>query len=233
MSHIDGVLRKEDIIEKASRHRDELITEVLDTYPRLAGRLPAELVADIIFDVCDWGVATYHLNPKQYAYCDFSSKRIFINSKLTQMAKKLKVDAARLQRTTLAHELGHIRLHADEMENRDFRSYLGPNMGYDDSRAMQRENEAELYAAVFLVPWKILQGLDQAILLREAAQADDTKELKRLNGQLVAINEELAERFGVIPNLMSRSLEAYDLIDRSPTRNPEVFKLSVKRRTYR
>lgn len=234
MSHIEGVWSKEHIIEKASRDRDELIEQVLEIYPRFTGRLPSELVADIIFDVCDWGVATYELHPKQYAYCDFSSKRIFINSKLGQLARRLRVEEVSLRRATLGHELGHIRLHSSEMENRDFRAYLGPNMGYDDSRSRQRENEAELYAAVFLVPEPMLQRLaaDQIVLLKDTTQIGDETELKTLDRQLEGLNRELAHKFGVTPNLMSRSLAAYDLITRAQVsnRNPDTFRLKVKRK---
>lgn len=234
MSHIEGAWSKEHIIEKASHDRDELIEQVLEIYPRFAGRLPSELVADVIFDVCDWGVATYELHPKQYAYCDFSSKRIFINSKLGQLAKRLRVEEVNLRRTTLGHELGHIRLHSSEMENRDFRAYLGPNMGYDDSRSQQRENEAELYAAIFLVPEAMLQRVaaEQIVLLKDAPRIGEERELKALDRQLDGLNRDLALRFGVTPNLMSRSLVAYDLISRArvSNRNPDVFKLKVKRR---
>jgi Zn-dependent peptidase ImmA (M78 family) len=230
----NDVLSREDIVDKAQRDREELVEKLLEIYPRLAGRLPAELVADIIFDVCDWGIATDHLNPRQYAYCDFSSKRIFLNSKLSATARKLKVEEMCLRRTTLAHELGHIRLHPSEMENRDFRSYLGPGMGYDDSRSDQRENEAELYAAVFLAPKAMLEETEEVIVLRDAIGLNDCKEIESLNSRLSSINEELATRFKVTPNLMSRSLEAYELvIRRQGTRDSNAFRLQLATRKWR
>lgn len=226
----DTVLDFGDLLKEAVQDRNRLLEAVCEIYPRFSGRSPAELVADVIFDVCHWAIVHNDLGFHQRAYCDFSSRRVFVNSNLSKIAKRLKVDLTALKRTTLGHELGHIRLHQAEMEQRDFRSHLGPGMGYDDSRSYQRENEAELYAAVFLVP---REQLLESGLVRDLQEyqrnptAFNAADVKDLTKELKAINQALSTLFGVTPCLMSRALEAYRFVDRKSSNRGDSFQLSL------
>lgn len=167
------------------RDRDELTANFLNRFERFKERMPSELLADIIFEVCCWRIGNRDMHLAQRAYCDFSCRKIFINPRLKEIARKQRVDPLAFKRAVLAHELGHIRLHRAEMESLDLRSYTGPGQGYDDPRRRQREAEADLYAAVFCLPW-------EKIIQEPCGDAPN-----------------LAKRFGITTALANRALAAY------------------------
>lgn len=100
-----------------------------------------------------------------------------------------KVDLDGVRASSLAHELGHIRLHPDHL------------CRLEDLHA-ELERQADLYAAVFLVPWRLLQARPQFVMLLDAQQAGREVEQRWLWRQV----GDLARWFGVTATLMRRFL---------------------------
>lgn len=181
----DQEREEEDVIAYISQDRDELMSAFLKRFRRFEGKMPSELVADIIFEICGWRIGNRDMHLGKRAYCDFSCNKILVNPKLKDMALHQRADPTAFKRVVLAHELGHIRLHHIEMKCLDMRSFTSPGQGYDSPRRKQREAEADLYAAIFCLPWDMLS-------------LETNRNVPYL-----------AKRFGITDNLVTRALAAY------------------------
>lgn len=117
-------------------------------------------------------------------------------------------------RCVLAHELAHIRLHFDEIEEGSYISSHDISEGFDDARFFQKEHEANIYSVVFMVPAELLAKCQPATLARttlsEAGGSSD--ELWRLVAELARI-------FGTTRELMRMALELYGWVDFRPRRS--------------
>lgn len=202
-----------DRIRRYEVDRDERLEDLYELYPRLRGTMPADLVESVITDVCLYFIDERSLPTAQLAVCDIGSRKIKFNSRMIEFVDSKKVNLLALRRCTMAHELGHVRLHQDEMEQRTYISFQG-NGRFQDSRAYQKESEAELYATVFLVPRELLESNALFQDLVEARRND--KELR--SGQLWYKVYRLCDVFGVTPTMMCRSLEIYRWIVKEPAK---------------
>ncbi len=178
-----------------------------ETSPEIGRSLPTMLVRDILRDVCGYTINERALPKGQSALCDFRTRTIKLNSRPPYWMKNGE-DFLVWQRSVLAHELGHIRLHTDEMENGCFIS-AGPGRGFDDPRFFQKEFEAELYAAIFLAPLELLEK-SQAVL--------PGRHLLASSNEIWNFVAELARLFGTTTDLMRLALEVYGWVAFQPHR---------------
>ena len=152
------------------------------------GWVPAQLVREAILE-CKWRIERVHgLNERLLGLCcpEVSVLRIPVDFRQRLRVPKT---AAAVLNETLAHELGHIRLHARQMLQ-------------EGVKKRSWEREADDYARVFLVPLVSLLGHSSMTwLLRAESQQ-----------QLWAQVLRLAEEFRVTGWFMGSVLEMYGLI---------------------
>jgi hypothetical protein len=191
---------REELIEQARLDRDTLSERFLLSYPDFRELPPAAWVEDLIVSICGFRVCDFPLPRGQLGVCDVANRLVLVNSDMPEFVPRV-VDLKALRAATLGHELGHIRWHADELRSRFVTCYGRWNQ-VQDSRLRQREEEAELYAAVFMVPGKLLVGHQVGQEIYQAWRKGDPVRRGRADRAV----RELARHFGVTRALMRRSL---------------------------
>lgn len=206
----------EDLIDRCVRYRNSDFSKFCDIYrdkyPKIGRRLPTEIVRDVLRDVCGYVIDERPLPKGQLALCDFRTRKIKLNSRPGHLLGHGE-DLLIWQRCVLAHELGHIRLHTDEMESG---CYISSNLdqGFDDPRFFQKEFEAELYAAIFLVPLELLEKSQRIQLKRQKLQ--DSPNVA--SPQVWDLVSDTARLFGITKDLMRLALEVHGWISFEPQR---------------
>ena len=216
---------KKEVVKSCERERERLLDGFRKKYPRCEFRRPAEVLKDVIADICGFRVAPRTLMRGQLAICDFQTKIVTYNSQMTDFVHN-KTNIKTLVNSTLAHELGHICLHADEMEMRETVSYYnGTCETHTDPRHAYREREADLFAAMFLVP------KEQLLLEQEGARVQYCyKEGEKLKSStLWRFVYQLARKFQVSPSLMRRCLIELGWVEPSGDGNRKQKGLQISR----
>lgn len=198
-----------ELVEWCRRDRDALIEKMMGLYPEFAGSPPAVWVEDLIASLCGYRVHDLPLPVGQLGLCDVANRLVLINSEMCRFVGE-RADLRAVRAKTLGHELGHIRLHGDELEER----YISLHGRWDgsilDSRQFPRETEADLYAVIFLVP--------DDLLLRHARGREiygawyEGREIPA--GRLSFLIQKLAVDFGIGAAVMRRSLEERGWLER-------------------
>lgn len=191
-------------IERYRRDREALFEKMMRYYPEFEGLPPSAWVEDLIVSLCGFRVHDYPLPVGQLGLCDMANRLVLVNSEMWRFAGR-NVNLAALRACILAHELGHIRLHRDELEER----HISLHGRWDssqlfDSRYYHRENEANLYAAVFLVPGEQLLRHPVGREIYLTWKEGRTIASSRLSSWV----KKLADHFGISSVTMRRSLEA-------------------------
>lgn len=192
-------LTLEEITELCQHKIDQLLDPFYCEHPHLEEMWPGEVVEDALI-FCGFGVVDEPLPRHQLALCDMSQKLVVVNSQMGLFVHKwtnLKV----LRRVTLAHELGHAVLHWSEICQRVYRSYLHDDH-FVDSRAIQKENEADLFGRLFLVPTADL--LHQKETRQIQIAFDERCDLGPR--EVASLIKRLASRFRVNPATMKSRL---------------------------
>ncbi|MBN9420357.1 hypothetical protein ABS71_02815 [bacterium SCN 62-11] len=166
----------------------QLLARVRRKHPRPYG-VPAEVIKEAI------ALAGYTISFEEMedesdlAHCDAEERRVVVAKDFG-----LKLDcpwvAHQVLNFTLAHELGHARLHAPLLRSGEWHPHW--------------EEEATFYARVFLIPHYILYNrpeLDRLLDTRREQQPD------RWGNVL-----ELAETFHVSGKFMAHTLDAYGIL---------------------
>lgn len=192
--------------------RGELLIRFRERYSHLTKLMPSQIVADVIRDVCHYGIEDWPLPKGQEALCNYRLRRIRLNNRRVR-GESDQAETAR-KRSALAHELGHMQLHPDEMEELTYISSNDLSQGFDDSRFFNKEFEADFFAAVWLVPMTLLRKSNLGRSLRQ--RFENGEKLK--SEQLWAFVDRLAERFGVTRKVMRHALEIYAWVDFRPRR---------------
>lgn len=205
----EGALK--DLISKCAADRDLLLGEILKRYPEYDSAKPAELVELVILDCCNFHVVDRPLAHKQLARVNFGLRRVTIQSRMKSFVHQ-NTNLVALRRSTLAHELGHIRLHNDEIHEQVFDSYYPDQFS---NRVYQKEREADLYAAIFLVPKA--QLLKSGPMKRFIRARLDGRQLS--NSTIWSTIYPLARHFKVSPTLMRRCLVDLGWLKRTPRAN--------------
>lgn len=156
--------------------------------------VPAEVVCEAI-GAAGFAITFEEMNEEDddLAYCDVEDRRVVLRKDFGLRLRCPWV-AHQVRNFTLAHELGHIRLHARLLRAGEWEPHW--------------EEEATFYARVFLIPRRLLMNrLETRSLLRGrvASQSD-------LWGYVLS----LAEAFCVSGKFMVHTLDAYGLIEFDP-----------------
>ncbi len=201
--YFQSEIDKDEMIQRCEQDRDSLLKAFRRLYPRFEHKKrPADVLRAIISDVCGFRIAPRPLVAGQLALCDFQQKIVYLNSDIKRFVHH-KTTIETLNNSTLAHELGHIQLHADEMADRTTVTYYTMSgMTQIDHRDLYREREADLYASIFLVPKLQLLQNRQGYRLREAYK--NGREMSSSTIWKLVYN--LARSFQVSPTLMRRRL---------------------------
>ena len=101
--------------------------------------------------------------------------------------------------STLAHELGHLRLHAGEDVGNVLVNHYG-NTRLCHPRAFQREMEADLYAGCFMMP---RESLEREKCVSELLKARELR-TPMANSRIWNVVYEVANVYGVTPTLAKR-----------------------------
>ena len=196
-----GPETRKHLLKRYSEDRNELLEKLAVLYPTLESLRPSEKVELVITDICQFHVVDEPLCKMQLALCDFRSKTVIVNSKMGEDVHH-NTNLELLRCSTLAHELGHIRLHADEIAEGCTLQYMGSSGQFSDSRGYQKEREADFYAGIFLVPVEDL--LEDRCVQKILGSLKDKRAMN--TGALWRILYRLAHRFQVSPTLMKRCL---------------------------
>lgn len=156
---------RDDFIQRCRQDIEEVYESFFLLYEEREAEPPSAWVENLLEDVCLFRVFDRPLPDSQLAMCDFQNRIVMINSEMDRFVEQDLI--LNLRRSTLAHELGHIRLHHDEVTERTFISSLG-GLKSDDPRSFQKELEANLYAAMFLLPERRLRRIPAAKRLLNA-----------------------------------------------------------------
>lgn len=219
----DGQVNLSEMFRLCGAERDRLIRKVVRRLPELEGLQPAEIVEDILLDVCQFAVFDEPLPVGQLALCDMGQQIVIVNSEMERFVKG-KVDLQALRRTTLAHELGHVVLHQEEINQRTFRSFHHGQGGFVDTRAFQKEEEANFFAGVFLVPKASLRA-DRAVQNLLMAR-EERRQLAP--STLLKTIYRLASVLKVTPTLMKRCLIQRGWLERTKSRSTGREQLRLK-----
>lgn len=189
-------------MKRLSADRDGLLREFDLTYPHRRESRPSEKVESVLTDICGFHVVDEPLCLGQLALCDFSSRTVIVNSDMERVVDK-RTNLELLRRSTLAHELGHIRLHTEEISQGVTLHYFGGSGQFTDSRSYQKEREADLYAGIFLVPVEDL--LAQRTVRNLLRNKENQRQMSTRT--LWKMVYRLASQFKVSPSLMKRCLQ--------------------------
>lgn len=166
---------KYKLIPKYSADREELLPgHWLATAPELPKVLKS----------LGWTIRKDFLPPDRLSQADPAKRQIIIARDLRHRLE-CPQSTRSVAWSLLAHELGHVRLHAHLNAKQIPKRW---------------EQEAALYAQVFLVPWELIQGHD-------AWRYFKGNQLSRRNRWSPIYH--LAKEFQVTPSFMAAALESY------------------------
>ena len=155
--------------------------------------VPAEVVQEAIW-ACNFRIACEELeSDTDLAVCDADRRRVVL---CKDFALKLQCPwmAHQVRNFTLAHELGHVRLHAQLLRAGEWEAHW--------------EEEATFYARVFLIPRRLLKRrLETGSLIKSRLACQEILWEHVLS---------LAEAFCVSGKFMVHTLDAYGLIRFDP-----------------
>lgn len=155
---------------------------------RIRGWVPAQVVAAAILE-CGWVIRRVaEMNPQLLGLCCAEARVICIPTDFRQRLR-VPATAAQLYLETLAHELAHVRLHAQEMLE-------------DTTKNKSWEQEADDYSRVFLIPRvSLCRQAPMRLLLQAETQEERWRHILSL-----------AKEFRVTGWFLSSALELYGLI---------------------
>ncbi len=209
----------ENFLAWCVRDSAQLKSDFLTYRPCYQGQPPA-LWVEPLLGALDYKVLFCSMNEGQLGLCDMANQHIFVTSRSDG---KRKVDK-HYRSSTLAHELGHIRLHEAEL-----RTVVCSDDDFWRSRRSKREREANTYASHFLV---CRTKLEQSPLVRDLLESRSTGQ-EMSSSEIWTVVYRLARAFAVSPTMMMRCLFELGWIEKDPDiPKTRPSKLQLKRRTY-
>ena len=203
----DGV-DTDTVMDWCARDREEFAEDFFLKNPRHRGQ-PAALWLEDLLDSLGIRVRDCPLAPGQLGLCDPTLGVIFINSEMGFVHHKTDLEA--LRASTMAHEFGHLRLHEQEDQVNVYWSSYHNATQFHHPRSYQREREADLYAALFLVPLSELKA--HRVVQNLLEHRRERRTLSPLT--LWKSVYRLARDFRVSPTLMKRCLFELRWIERA------------------
>lgn len=189
----------EKLLDFCTRDREEITSDFFLERPGFARKHASVWIEDFL-DFHGVLVDDRALPLGQLGLCDMNNGWIFLSTAMRKHADSEKAAKA-LRVSTLAHELGHLRLHLEEDVPNVLVSYFGENR-LSHPRAYQREMEADLYAGAFLLPVESLVGQKATAHLWEHREIRLAMKSPFIWKQIY----EAAGQFGVTPTLMKKRL---------------------------
>lgn len=175
---------------------------------------PAFILDELLEDMLGMTVVPRVLETHVLGHCDFDDRQVCYNTRMRQFSlPNTKIEG--LVHSTLGHELGHLRL-GHEAELRADHDPMTPSMFGTAAPSVhlvcgrsvlpahaRREQNADYYAAVFLVPERQLIRLERGAIIEEARRSGRRMASRDLWPMVL----ELADHFGVTGALMARRME--------------------------
>jgi Zn-dependent peptidase ImmA (M78 family) len=177
--------------------------------PSCATLCPADLLDYVIEDVLGLALVLRPLPGPVLGLCSYDRSLITINTRMVHLVRP-KTYLEGLMCSTKAHELAHLRIPHHETEVRDA---MRRNQPLDDQVEARREEEADFYAGVFLVPTAALRATPQVAVWSGAAPEAWTSDA--LWREVV----DLAHTFCVTGSLMARRLCHLGLMEKTEDRS--------------
>ena len=190
---------RDSILELCVRDREELTHSVFLERPGFAKKHASVWLEDFL-DYHEVMVQDMPLALGQLGLCNMRLGWIFLSDSMRNYAESHR-ELKALRVSTLAHELGHLRMHRDEDTPNMLVSYFGDKR-ICHPRAFQREMEADLYAGAFLIPEEALRQSKAGAHIWEHRDI----QLPMRNAFLWKALYEAAAEFGVTPTLMKKRL---------------------------
>lgn len=204
---------------------DHLLEYFYGAYPHLEQVWPSEIVEDAII-FCGFGVVDEPLPRYQLALCDMGQRLVVVNSQMKRFVHKW-TNLFILRQVTLAHELGHVILHQDEIADRVYRSYVDDHR-FEDSRSYQKEAEADLFGRLFLVPDANLLHQSESQRLQMAFQERHDLSPR----EVTVLIKRLATRFKVNPTIIKSRLADFGWLHHTRLGQNWSKDLSLKKSRY-
>lgn len=203
-------MRRRELERWCRRDRDRLLADFAARFrggspPRQVR--PAAVLDDLLTEVLGFDLIEARLPSGQLALCDFEARLVVLSTRLGE-AVRPRTDLVALANSTKAHELGHIRLHREEL-CRPAVTCLEEPPGLRCREENRREQEADLYASTFLIPERMLE--EQTELRRIRRARDRGRELSSL--YLWDLTYSLARCFQVSPTMMRKRLASLGLVE--------------------
>ncbi len=173
--------------------------------------IPADGLEAVIEEVLDIGIAERELPGRLLGIYRYEYGCMYINARMAQIALP-NTDLVGLRNSTLAHELGHLRIQHHEPVIRAHRRLAlhGPLPAEAEAVRQTLEWEADFYAGVFLAPTADLwQTPEVETLLGRQAQGETMA-----SDALWQVAVQLAARFRVTPSLMATRLSHLGLVEK-------------------
>lgn len=218
----DASLTQEEMATLCEKKRDLLLEKLFGEHPELEEMWPAEIVEDALL-YCGFRVVDEPLPTYQMALCDMGQRLVIVNSEMGTFLHKW-CNLVSRRHVTLAHELGHVILHWSEISQRVYRSYGNDSSDFEDTRAAQKEYEADLFSRIILIPEERLNVQKEMTYFSQAREERVVVKSSILSNWI----RRLAGRFKVTPDLMRRRLE--DLAWLYPSRKNQSWKYNLKLR---
>ena len=211
-------MTRRNLRERCRSDRDLLLDALVRRFgPVSQGPLfPAEVIDDVLTEVMGYELVDEELPKGQLAVCDFERRRVTVTTRLADNVHP-KTDLVALANSTKAHELGHIRLHTEEILHTDRatpdlfgEAPVRVLVTYRDelrkarlsAAERRREREADLYASIFLVPDRLLEEQPAMLRLRKAVARQEDLSPR----YLWRLTYDLARTFRVSGTLMKNRL---------------------------
>lgn len=190
-------MSRDAFVERCRRDRDELFLACRARLGAPEDFTPADWLDDILTELLGFDLVEEALPFGQIALCDLDRRCLVLSTRRGQSVRP-NTDLAALGNSSKAHELGHVRLHEEELRQC---VRLSPPDPLDPEQA-RREQEADRYACVFLVPETLLEREPAFQRLLQAHRNEESLDSLELWDLTLA----LASRFGVSGSLMRRLL---------------------------
>ena len=183
------------LLERCRQDRDVLLDECRRRQGAPEDALPADLL-DEVFDYLQFDLVEEELPTGMMGEVDLDRRLVVIARGMARCVRP-NTDLVGVTNSTKAHELGHIRLHEDELRTVNCRDLPADDPGY-----LRREREADAYAGTFLVLERLLFARPEMVELLELHRTSGTLSSQDLWDRVLS----LAAFFRVTGSLMRRLL---------------------------
>lgn len=146
----------------------ETAESLLDEYKVTSAPVNPQLLANALGLTVSYVHFNDDLKDKLFGFIDLDDRKIFVNHDIKNSEKLF----------TIAHELGHFKLHRDWAESENYRVLTFQT--YKDPQP-KKEQEADAFASFLLIPRKILHRYENIASVEELSRLFCVSEAQVLN----------------------------------------------------